>query len=282
MSAAEKHDALQPLVGLIAGNGSFPMECARQAAAKGISVIVVAHTGETNPEIEKLASRCVWVKVGELGKVIDTFISAGVRQVAFAGGISRIKLFGGVKLDLRALALVSKIGSIKDDAILRGVAGELERSGLTVISASRLLENATLGPGCLTKRNLNEDERADARIGWHAARAIAPADIGQTVIAAQGLIVAVEAVEGTDAAIRRAGQLAGAGSVVVKLCKPQQDVRIDLPTVGPETIAVMREAGARALILEANRCVILDPDAFIRSADKAEIAVVLAGNADDL
>lgn len=273
---------LRSPIGLIAGNGSYPIECARHAKSRGLDVVAVAHIGETSKELESLASYCCWVKVGELGKIIDTFVSRGVRQVAFAGGITRIKLFGGVKLDARALAVIARVGSVKDDAILRGVASELERCGLAVISASALLQGATLGVGCLTKRGLRESEKQDARIGWEAARVIGSVDIGQTVIVNQGVVVAVEAVEGTDAAIRRAGTLSGKGATVVKRCKPDQDVRIDLPTIGRGTIESMVAAGAAALVLEAHRSVVLEPDVVAGLANKADICIELIDSLDRL
>lgn len=273
---------LQSPIGLIAGNGTFPIEFARQAQKRGLEVVAVAHTGETNPELARLVSRCVWVKVGELGKVLDTLSAAAVKQVAFAGGISRVNLFGGVKLDLRGVALISRIGSVKDDAILRAVAGELEKLGMQVISAGVLLDQITLSAGCLTRRQLSSAEADEARIGWHACRAIGGIDVGQTVVVAQGVVVAVEAVEGTDAAIRRGGELAGKGCVVVKLCKPGQDARIDLPTIGVQTIETMSKAGATAIVLEAKKSVVLDPDAVAREANKAGIVVQLAAAIDDL
>lgn len=273
---------LQSPLGLIAGNGSFPIEFARQAKKRGLEVIAVAHSGETDPQLEKLVSRCVWVKVGELGKLLDTFTSSAVRQVAFAGGISRVNLFGGVKLDLRAVAMISRIGSVKDDAILRGVAGELEKLGIAIVSAGVLLDQITLSAGCLTRRQLSLAEAGEARIGWQACRAIGGIDIGQTIVVSQGVVVAVEAVEGTDAAIRRGGELAGKGCVVVKLCKPGQDTRIDLPTIGVKTIETMALTGATALVLEAKKSVVLDPDAVAREANKFDIVIELASTIDDL
>jgi DUF1009 family protein len=275
-------EELQSPIGLIAGNGSYPIECARHAKSRGLDVVAVAHIGETSKELESFTTHCCWVKVGELGKIIDTFVSRGVRQVAFAGGITRVKLFGGVKLDARALGLIARVGSVKDDAILRGVASELERSGLTVISASALLQGATLGVGCLTKRRLRESERQDALIGWEAAKIVGSIDIGQTVVVNQGVVVAVEAVEGTDAAIRRAGTLSGKGATVVKRCKPGQDVRIDLPTIGRGTIESMVAAGASALVLEAHRSVVLEPDIVAGLANKADICIELIVSAESL
>jgi DUF1009 family protein len=245
-------------------------------------VIAVAHSGETDPALEKLVQRCVWIKVGELGKLLDTFAAEKVRQVAFAGGISRVRLFGGVKFDLRALALISKIGSVKDDAILRGVAGELEKLGIAVIPAGLLLERLSIEKGCLTRRRFTASETSDAKIGWEAARAVGGIDVGQTVVVAQGIVVAVEAVEGTDAAIRRGGMLSGPGAVVVKLCKPEQDTRIDLPTVGVATIESMKAVGASALVLEAKKSIVLDPEKVVRAANEANIAIELAASLDDL
>ncbi|MBN8550543.1 MAG: LpxI family protein [Deltaproteobacteria bacterium] len=145
-----------------------------------------------------------------------------------------------------------------------------------------MLDQVTLAAGCLTRRALTAAEAADARIGWQACRAIGAIDVGQTIVVSQGLVVAVEAVEGTDAAIRRAGELAGKGSVVIKLCKPGQDTRIDLPTVGVKTIETMAASGASALVLEAKKSIILDPDAVAREANQLGIAIELAAGIEDL
>ena len=269
-------------LGLIAGNGIFPLEFARSARARGLEVVAVAHRGETSPELEGLVSSCTWVRVGQLGKVISVLRRAGVRQAAFAGGITRVRLFGGVKLDLRGLALVARVRSIRDDVILRGIAGELEQSGIAVFSASVLLERSVPAGGLLTRRALTAEERRSALIGWEAARLTGSLDIGQAVIVKDGVVVAIEAVEGTDRAIRRAGELAGAGCVVVKVCKPQQDLRLDLPTIGCGTIESMRTAGASALVVEAGRTLLLEPDETVRAADGAKISIFAAADEDAL
>jgi len=277
--------------GLIAGSGRFPLEVARNARAQGVEVIAVAHKGETDPIIESLASHCTWVRVGELGKLLRAFSKKGVKQAAFAGAISRPKLFAGVKLDWQGLALIARARSVKDDAILRAVAEELERLGIKVVPGSMLLKESQPPAGLLTRRDFSPDEWRDALVGWDAAKTLGEADIGQTVVALEGVVVAVEAVEGTDATIKRAGELsrragkAGRpgvfsrgrrGLVVVKVCKPGQDQRIDLPTIGEKTLYVMQEAGAAALLLEAGKSIIIDPLTVVKKANQAGIAIRLA------
>ena len=283
-------DQLTSPVGLIAGNGCFPLEFAESARRRGLSVVAVAHKGETEQRIEELVEECTWISVGEVGKLIDSFKRRGVRHAAFAGGIRRVKLFAGFKPDLRAVALIARTRSLQDDVILREVAREIERSGIEVFSASLLLEKSVPGAGLLTRRKLSSSESASARCAWDAAKGIGALDIGQTVVAHQGVIVAVEAIEGTDAAVARAGELAGTskgvkpgdGCVVVKLAKPQQDLRFDLPAVGRETIEVMQRAGATALLLEAGKAIILDAQEFVRRADAAGIAVAVASSPDEI
>lgn len=269
-------------VGLIAGNGTFPLEFADSAREKGITVFAVAHRGETDERIEQAVAQCLWVRVGELGRVLKAFERWGVRQVAFAGGITRVKLFGGVKLDWQGIRLISRIRSIRDDAILRGVAQEIERKGISVISAGVLLEKSVPQAGWLSRRALTKDEMRSAAVGWQAAKAIGTHDIGQTVVVNQGVVVAVEAVEGTDSTIRRGGELAGKGSVVVKASKPGQDLRIDLPTVGLATIENMKNTGATALVLEAGKTIVLKPQEFVEAANAAGIAVLVVAGMEEL
>ena len=281
-------------IGLVAGNGNFPLEFVEHARARGLEVVVVAHTGETDPRIEELAAHCCWIRVGQIGRLLRTFIKNRVKQAAFVGGIRRTRLFSGVRLDFKALSILARVGSVRDDRILRGVAEELERNGIEVFGASLLLEKSVPARGLLTRRGLTPAERQDARVGWEAAKAVGALDIGQTVVVYQGAVVAVEAIEGTDAAVLRAGQLGGtagkvlgregraAGLVVVKLVKPHQDVRFDLPAAGPGTIETMQQAGATALVLEAGRAVMLKPQETIAAANEAGIAVVALAGCEDL
>lgn len=273
---------LKSPIGLVAGNGDFPLQFVRNACARNLAVMVVAHRGETDPEIEKLASECLWVRVGELGKIVRFLESRGVEQASFVGGIRRARLFSGVRPDLTAIKLIARLRSVKDDVLLRGVAGELEARGIQVLGPGILLPDAVPGAGLLTRRGLNEVEKNDAQIGWEAARAIGALDIGQAVCVLEGVVTALEAVEGTDGLIRRAAALTGRAGVVVKLAKPHQDLRLDLPAVGPETIRLMAECRATALVLEAGRAMMLDPVRVVELADQAGIAIVAAGRPDEL
>lgn len=269
-------------IGLIAGNGSFPCEFAEAATARGLKVIAVAHEGETDPALEGMVAQCTWIRVGQLGKLLSTLRRAGVREAAFAGGIKKVRLFGGVKLDWKGVRFLSRLKSTKDDVILRGLAAEVEREGISVISAGALLTKSVPRGGVLTKRSFTSDERQNAAIGWEAAAAIGALDIGQTVIVSKGVVVAVEAVEGTDAAIRRAGELAGPGCVIVKRAKPQQDLRIDLPAIGIETMNSMRHIGATALLIESEKALILDPLSVVAAANQVGIAIMACGNAEQI
>jgi len=263
-------------LGLVAGNGSFPIELAKEAARRNIAVAAVAHRGETDPELEGLVKSCCWLRVGQLNRMLKFFRQEGVRQATFIGGIRRTRLFSGFFPDWRALKIIAGAGSVRDDAILRGVAGELESTGIEVIAPGVLLSKTLAPPGLLTRRALNPGEARDARIGWEAAKAIGALDIGQTVCVLEGTVVSVESIEGTDRAIQRARELAGRAGVVVKLAKPQQDLRLDLPAVGPGTIETMRTCGASAIVLETSRAMILEPARFVELADQAGIAVMVA------
>lgn len=274
MNLEAAHDIkLLDRIGLIAGNGTFPLEFVRQAKTQGIQVYVVAHYTETDPEIETLADKTLWIRVGELGKLIKFFETNALKQVAMAGGIRRPKLFGGVRPDLRAIALIARLRSVHDDVLLRGVAQELENSGIEVIAATALLDKCVPSCGLLTSRDLTEMERKNAAIGVQAVRLIGQLDIGQCVVVNQEVVVAVEAVEGTDATILRAGELSGKGSVVVKLAKPQQDLRFDLPAIGPQTIQNMQLAGATALVLGHRQTLMLEAPRVLELAQSANIAI---------
>lgn len=277
-------------VGIVAGNGSFPIEFCENARQAGISVVCVAIHGEADEKLNELADKCVWLKVGEVNKALNTFTKNGVKQVAFAGGVRRIKLFGGVKPDLKAIAILARCRSIRDDALLKEISKEFEKNGLEIFSATAFLSKSVCKKGLLTKRALSQEEIEDALVGWEVAHEIGRLDVGQTVVIHQKLVVAVEAIEGTDATILRAGELAGTsaghkvgqGCVVVKLCKPQQDLRFDLPTIGLKTIDTVKQAGVSAIILEAGKSIILDVDEFIQKADQNKIAVYVAENITDI
>jgi UDP-2,3-diacylglucosamine hydrolase len=266
-------------IGLIAGNGAFPLAFARAARQKGIRVVAVAHEGETQPELAELVDSIYWIKVGQLGKLIRIFQEQGVKDVLMAGGIKKTRLFGGIP-DMRGFALLARLLHKKDDSLLRAVADELESEGLIVRESTLYLDNLLSPEGVLTKRRPSEDERRDIEFGWQIAKEIGRMDIGQTVVVKDQAVLAVEAIEGTDEAIRRGGRLCGKGAVVVKICKPKQDLRFDLPAVGTQTIMTMKEVNASCLAIEAGKTIILDREAVIGGAEKAGISIVAVRNGE--
>ena len=260
-------------IGLIAGNGSFPVEFAKAAKEKGMSVVVVAHEGETVPEIAQWADTVTWIKVGHLGKLIKVFKDQDVHDVLMAGGIKKTRLFGGLP-DLRGAALLARMLHKKDDSLLRAVAEELESEGITVRESTLYLDNLLVPSGVLTKRKPSKDEWRDIAFGWEIAKEIGRLDIGQTVVVKDQAILAVEAIEGTDEAIRRGGTLCREGAVVVKICKPQQDLRFDLPATGVQTIRTMKEVKAACIAIEAGKTIMIQKDDVLREANTAGISIV--------
>jgi DUF1009 family protein len=261
-------------IGLIAGNGRFPIIFAENARRLGYTVSAVAHIGETAPELEQHVERIHWVKIGQFNKLIDALKEDGVRQAVMLGGIKKTHIFTTVRPDLRALALAARLRVLKDDVILREVAAELESEGILIRESTFGLGDILVRDGVLTRRKPDKREWEDIRFGWQTALEIGRLDIGQCVVVKDRVVVAVEAVEGTDAAIRRGGGLASEGAVVVKRCKPQQDLRFDLPAAGVGTIEAMQEVKATALALDAGRTVLIDRDDMIARAERAGIAVV--------
>jgi DUF1009 family protein len=266
-------------IGLIAGNGRFPIIFAENARRLGYVVSAVAHIGETAPELERHVERIHWIKIGQFNKLIKALKEDGVRQAVMLGGIKKTHVFTTVRPDLRALAVASRLKQLKDDAILREVAAELESEGITIRESTFGLRGILVEEGALTKHAPSKKEWEDIRYGWEVAGEIGRLDIGQCVVIKDRAVVAVEAVEGTDKAIRRGGLLARDGAVVVKRSKPQQDLRFDLPAVGPATIEAMESVKASVLAVEAGRSVILDRETTLRKAERAGIAIV--GLADD-
>lgn len=273
--------AVRSPLGVIAGNGTLPFEIIQAAKKKGVSVVVIGHTGETDPELATHADSLHWVRVGQLGKIIRILKKNNISNVIFAGGIRRVNLFGGVRLDLRGVRLITRLGSIRDDVLLRGIADELGKEAIRVLRVADILSQCSPSCGLLTNRKLSTPEHSDAVLAWQAAKMIGSLDIGQGAVAYKGLVVAVEAVEGTDAMIERAGALAQTagnkagvpGPVLVKVSKPQQDLRLDLPTVGIRTLELLRMAGFSGLILEAEKTIILEPDEFVKKANTLKISV---------
>ncbi len=261
-------------LGLIAGNGRFPIIFADNARRLGFRVCAVAHVGETDPALADHVDRIHWVKIGQLNKLVEAFKSDGITQAVMLGGIKKTHVFTTVRPDLRTLAMAARLAIWRDDDILREFAAELEREGIRIRESTFGLEGVLVKEGVLSKRTPTEKEWGDIRYGWEVAKEIGRLDIGQCIVVKDRVVVAVEAVEGTDGAIRRGGELAEGGAVVIKRCKPQQDLRFDLPAVGPRTIETMSAVKAAVLVMEAGRSVVLDREEMLAKADRAKIAVV--------
>lgn len=261
-------------IGLVAGSGSFPLLWAESAKRAGYRVVAVAHHDETDPAIERVADQVTWVHLAQFGKVVRAFRDAGVDRAALAGGITKVRIWGGVRPDLLALKHAAKIRSFNDDDLLRTIAAIFEEEGIRIVDSTAFCPDLLAREGSYTKRQPAAPALADVELGLKVAREIGRLDVGQTVCVKGLSVVAVEAVEGTDACIRRAAELAGAGLVVVKTAKPQQDMRFDVPCVGPQTATLLAEVGAAALAIEAGRTLVLDEAELVRRAEKGRVAVL--------
>ena len=275
-------------LGLIAGNGKFPFLVLDAARAQGYEVVVAAIKEETFPEIESHGAAAVyWLSLGELSRLIETFQREGVRRAVMAGQVKHAQIFSSIRPDWRLAKLLLSLTTRNTDSLLGAVAKVLADEGIMLEKSTWLLEPLLVKAGVLTKRGPTEQERLSIDYGRMVARQVAQHDIGQTVVIAESACVAVEAMEGTDATIARAGEimrsLAGEASTlnraltVVKIAKPNQDMRFDVPVIGVKTIEVMRAAGATCLALDAGKCLLLDGQKVIEAADAAGIAVVAEG-----
>ncbi len=260
------------VVGLIAGNGQLPGLFADHLKQRGITVVAVAHLGESETTLSGKVAEILWIRVGQIGKLISFFKAAGVVNVVMAGGIRKTRLFE-MRPDVRCLSLLARVKEKKDDALLRAFAREMEGEGLQVRSAADYMETLLAQEGEWT-RPLTRKERAEVRWGWPLAKQIGGLDVGQCIVVRDGVVLAVEAIEGTDAAIRRGGALGRTRSIVIKVCKPHQDLRFDLPTIGPGTIVAMKEARASVLAVEAGKTLLLEKERLLDEARCAGIAVV--------
>jgi DUF1009 family protein len=265
-------------LGLIAGNGKFPLILAEEAKKQGYALVAVAHRGETLKEIEALIEDVTWIYVGQLGKIIRTFLGAGITEAVMAGGIKKVKFLENFRPDLRGAKFLARIKSKDDDALLRGVAEELEREGIKVLDSTLCLSGIVPSEGVLTKRVPKAAEWKDVRFGFRVAKEIGRLGIGQTIVVKNQVVVAVEALEGTDAAIERGGKLARSRFVVVKVSKPQQDLRFDVPAVGVQTIKRLHEMGGTVLGVEAGRTILLEKDILLKQAEDSGISVVALRN----
>jgi UDP-2,3-diacylglucosamine hydrolase len=264
------------VLGLIAGQGVFPLEVARTARLRGVRIACVALRDQTRPEIEAAVESITWIYPGEVGAGLAAFRAAGVREVVMAGKVSKSDLVqnpDALRLDAKAAGLMSEIGDRKDDTILGKLADFIETLGLRLLPQYALTPELLAPEGVLTRTQPTAAQRADIAFGVPIAKTIGDLDIGQTVVVKDRAVLAVEAIEGTDAAIPRAGAIAS-GACAVKVAKPSQDPRFDVPTIGPGTVAVLAEAKIAVLAIEADATVVLERDAVVREADAHGIAIV--------
>jgi UDP-2,3-diacylglucosamine hydrolase len=262
------------VIGLIAGNGSLPQLFARAARARGLSVVAAAHRGETNPQLADDVDALTWVRVGQVGRIQRILQTAGVREAVLAGGFRRMRALAELRPDLGLVRVLSRLRSVRDDALLRAVAADFEAHGIKIVSPASYLQELLAPVGRLAGPELDASGQRDVALGSEVAAALGRADVGQTVVVKDGHVLALEAVEGTDACIRRGASLGGRGVVVVKRLKPGQDERFDLPAVGPGTMDVMAEVGARALAVEAGKTFLLEVERLLKAADRAGITLL--------
>jgi DUF1009 family protein len=271
-------------IGLIAGNGTFPFLVLDAARAAGYEVVVVAIKEETSPEIDSRGAASVqWLSLGELSKLIETFQRSGVSRAIMAGQVKHKQIFSAIRPDWRLAKLLLSLGTRNTDSLLAAIAKILADEGITLQNSTWLLEPLLVRPGVLTQRSPGEQERKNVDYGRAVARELAQHDIGQTVVIAESACVAVEAMEGTDATIARAGEIMASlhgdastlsrGLTVVKIAKPNQDMRFDVPVIGVKTIDAMQAAGATCLGLDAGKCLLLDGEKVIEAANAAGIAI---------
>lgn len=266
-------------LGLIAGNGRFPFLVLDAARRLGHEVTVVGLKEETDRDLEAVAGRHPaaafhWISLGELGKCLSLLQQAGASHAVMAGQVKHVKIFSGVMPDLTFFSVLKRAKSLNTDAIIGAVADVMRERGIELLDSTALLRPLLAGAGVMTTRPPTEEEHADITFGYRMADAIAALDIGQTIAVKRKAVVAVEAMEGTDEVIGRAGYLAGPGTAIVKVAKPNQDMRFDVPVVGLATIQAMRKAGATALSLDEGKALIFDREAFFASANEAGITVI--------
>ena len=266
-------------IGLIAGNGRFPFLALDAARSLGHDVTVVAIREETSPALEEVAANGQpaafhWVSLGQLGRCIEILKAAQVRRAVMAGQVKHTRLFSGVMPDLTLLSALSRLRARNTDALISAVADVLGEHGIELVDSTLFLEPLLAGVGTLTARPPSDEELAELAFGYRMADAIAGLDIGQTIVVKDRAVVAVEAMEGTDAVIARGGRLAGPGASVIKVAKPNQDMRFDVPVIGVSTVGAMRDVGATVLSVDAGRTLVIDGDRVFEAAEAAGITVV--------
>ncbi len=264
--------------GLIAGNGSFPFLVVDGAREQGASICVVAIREETDKRIEEVAEKVIWVGIGQLGKMIKFFKNEGVEKAIMAGQVKHVQIFSGAFPDLRMAKMLWNLPKRNTDSLIGGIADELAKEGIELIDSTYFIQDQLAQEGVLSKRPPDKNEQENIEYGLNVANEIARLDLGQTIVVRAKACVAIEAMEGTDATIKRAGELARGKLTVVKVAKPNQDMRFDVPVVGVPTVKTMVEAGATCLCLNAGKTLIFDREELLKLANDKKIAVVAVRN----
>ena len=262
-------------IALIAGNGKFPIFLATAAKLNGVNVIAIAINSESDKEIEKVADKVYWINLGELKKLVDLLKKEQIRYAVMAGKITKTTIFKeSIRLDEEAKRLFGRVMDKKDDTLLSAVASRLKELGIELLDSTTFVKGMMPSKGVLTKRKPDRQESEDIEFGYRIAKEIGSLDIGQAVAVKQKALIAVEAIEGTDEMIKRAGRLVGPKTVIVKVSKPSQDMRFDVPVVGLRTIESLKEAASSALAVEAEKVLILEKEEVVKEADRCGIAIV--------
>jgi hypothetical protein len=262
-------------LGIIAGAGELPVAVASDARSQGYEVIAVALEPLAEKTLPSFVDEVKWINVGKFGKLIDTLKECGIKEAVMAGKVSKTLLYKSkITPDLRAVKLLFSLKDKKDDSILLAIAKELEEEGIQLLDITRFCSGLLMPEGIISKRKPSHDEWKDIHFGWKIAKEMGRLDIGQTVIVKNQAVMAVEAIEGTDEAIKRGGKLAGPGAVVVKVSKPDQDMRFDVPAVGIKTLQSMLDAGAKVLAVESEKSILLNRTAMVEEAKKAGISLL--------
>jgi hypothetical protein len=268
-------------LGLIAGNGDLPKAVAEEARAKGYEIIAIGLEPLAEISLASVVDEIRWINVGKLGQVISFLKKSGVKKAVMAGKVPKTLLYKSkITPDLRAVKLLFSLKDKSDDSILLAVAKELKKEGITLLNSTDFTTSLLAPEGVLTKEVPTENEWKDIAFGWRIAKEIGRLDIGQTVIIRNQAVMAIEAIEGTDEAIKRGGRLAGSGAVVIKVSKPQQDMRFDVPVVGLDTLRSMLEVKARVLAVESGKSIFIGREKLVKEAERAGISIVGVNNTE--
>lgn len=265
-------------IGIIAGSGQFPIIFSKAAREKGYGVYAVAYLKETDPLLKEYVDAILWIHLGQIKKLIKFFKQNRIDEAVIIGAVTKTRMFSDVRPDIKAISLIAKMRHTLDDGILSAFARLLEKEKIKILPSTLLLPDILADEGVWTKRRPTRSERADIDFGWSLAKEIGRFDIGQCVVVGGGTVLAVEAVDGTDTTIKRGGHLGKGSAVVIKVCKPNQDTRFDIPAIGVKTIETMRDSGARVLVVEADKTVVFDKKEMIDLANQEGISIVAIKN----